>query len=347
MRPVSGQATIPVSEQLLIEALPELSAERVFCTSAGRAQFAAAAKRQVPEARVVCHFFDIYHADLARRAATEDFSIVCAANLPDDEVDLAAFPVKASGDAELTQELLQAGHIRLAVGGRMLVATDNPRDKWVHTELRKLFSKVTRRPEDRGVVYLATKTAPLKKIKSFDCQFAFRDRGRLIHAVSRPGVFSHRRLDGGARALMNAMELAPDARVLDIGCGCGAVGLAAACRAPGVRVLAIDSHARAIEATERGAALNQLDNLVARLSAEGELGEAAGTFDFVAGNPPYFSNYQIALLFLRTAQNALKPGGQLLIVTKTPLWYEEHVPEYFPDLAIESGKNYSIIRATQ
>ena len=51
-----------------------------------------------------------------------------------------------------------------------------------------------------GAVYVATKTEPLKKIKNFECEFAFRDRGRLIRAVSRPGVFSHRSIDAGCEA---------------------------------------------------------------------------------------------------------------------------------------------------
>jgi 16S rRNA (guanine1207-N2)-methyltransferase len=213
--------------------------------------------------------------------------------------------------------------------------------------MRKLFPKVTRRPEKDGVLYLATKTAPLKKIKRFDCPFAFRDQGRLYAVITRPGVFSHRQLDGGARALMNGMEIREGFWVLDIGCGSGVVGFAAAGRAPGVTVLAVDSNARAIEATQRGAAENGLTNISTLLNANGECGEGEGMFDIALGNPPYFSNYQIAHVFLQAARRALKPGGQVMIVTKTPLWYEEHVPEYFEDLSIEPGKNYTLIRAVQ
>ena len=149
-----------------------------------------------------------------------------------------------------------------------MASTDNPRDRWLHAEMRKLFATVTRRESSLGTVYLARCDRPLKRVRNFRCEFAFRDRGRLIHAVSRPGVFSHREVDPGARQLMAAMEIAAGDRVLDMGCGSGTVSLAAAFRAEGVNVLAVDSHARAVECTALGAARNGLGNITVEHSAQ-------------------------------------------------------------------------------
>jgi 16S rRNA (guanine1207-N2)-methyltransferase len=295
---------------------------------------------------VTCHFLDVYFADQARAAVPETVSVVCSPDLPTGEFDLVAFPLKSKGEAELTHELLQAGYLALRDGGRMLASTDAPRDSWLHDELRALFPKVTREPHKKGVRYLATKTGPLKKVKHFDCEFAFRDQGRLIHAVSRPGVFSHRRIDGGARALINIMQVEEGFRVLDVGCGTGVVGFAAAFRAPGVSVLAVDSNSRAIQCTERGAALNGLTNISTLLNAEGDC-DAPGTYDLVLGNPPYFSNYKIADIFLQAALRALKPGGQVLIVTKTPHWFEERMPQLFDDVRVDESKGYVVLSARQ
>jgi 16S rRNA (guanine1207-N2)-methyltransferase len=268
---------------------------------------------------------------------------VCSADLPNAEFDLVAFPLKSRGEAELTHEMLQAGYLALREGGRMLASTDAPHDSWLHEQLRAMFPKVTREPEKKkGVRYLATKAGPLKKIKHFESEFAFRDQGRLIQAISRPGVFSHRRIDAGARTLINTMEVGEGFRVLDIGCGSGVVGLAAAFRAPGVSVLAVDSNARAIQCTERGAALNGLQTISTLLNAEGEC-DVPGTFDLAVGNPPYFSNYTIADIFLQAALRALKPGGQVLIVTKTPHWFEERMPQLFDDVQSTVAKNYYIV----
>ena len=212
MSPSSGTAdqAIPPrpQEQLLIDLLPELTATRILCTSAGLAQFAHAAAQQFPHAPVHCHYLDLYHAQQAlcgMEHAPGNMAIGCAADLPPGEVDLVALPFSAHGEAELTRDLMQAGHQSLCIGGRMLTSTDNPRDRWLHDEMKKLFDRVTRRPMESGVVYLATKRQVLKTIKDFSSEFAFRDRDRLIAVASRPGVFSHRRIDPGARQLLGAM----------------------------------------------------------------------------------------------------------------------------------------------
>jgi 16S rRNA (guanine1207-N2)-methyltransferase len=206
-----------------------------------------------------------------------------------------------------------------------------------------MFPKVTRRPiRKQGTVYLATKTGPLKKIRDFDCEFAFRDQGRLIYAYSRPGVFSHRHIDPGARALINAMPLEAGMKVLDLGSGAGTVTLASAFRAENVMTHAVDSNARAIQALERGIAKNNAPGITAVLDAEGE-SPATDSFDLALANPPYFSNYAIADLFLDTAHRALKPKALVQVVTKTPNWFVERMPLWYADVQVDEGTGYWIV----
>lgn len=351
---------VPPAEQLLIDELPRIAETRLLCTTVGRGQFAIAAARGSSTARVVLHEFDVYQADLARQSAMEQggdsaspgepqatrVEVVCTPDFPDSEFDLAALPTDPRGEAELTRDLLQQAHERLIEGGRLIATTSNAEDQWLHTEMRRLFAKVTRRPSEAGVLYLAKKDGPLKKRKHFDCEFAFRDQGRLIKAVSRPGVFNHRGLDGGARALLGTIEIVEGMRVLELGCGSGVVSLAAACRAPGVAVTAIDSHARAIDCTIRGAALNGLTNIRVVLGAEGEC-DAPGTFDLAVGNPPYFSDYRISEIFLQAAARALRPSGAIRIVTKALEWYRQRIPELFDDAREHAHKTYVVFEARQ
>lgn len=349
---VANEATndiIRPSEKLLIEILPDLSAERVLCTSLGRAQFARQYAERFPDSQVTCLFVDINQtrrAETASDGPPENLKIVCAADPPEENCDLAAMPFTQGGEAELTRDLMQSAHERLLIGGRLVVAIDNPKDTWLNEEMHKLFDKVTKRAGQGGIVYIGTKRDPLKKPKNFRAEFKFRDGERLISVVTRPGVFSHRRLDLGARALMEAMQISAGNRVLDLGCGAGVLSLAAALRAPDVRVLAIDSNARAIECTEQSAALNSIDSITAKLNASAKVDEEE-TFDVVLANPPYYSNYRIAEIFLKGARRALKPGGVVWLVAKSIEWYEEHMPRQFANVTVETLRDYSVIRGTK
>jgi 16S rRNA (guanine1207-N2)-methyltransferase len=361
-----------VAEQLLIDVLPELAGDRILCTTLGHAGLAFAAATRNTTSQVVCQFFDLHFANEARRSLTRlppNLELRCAADLPGcgplvpqaagdsprsapandrppevvpGDFDVVALPIHTAGSAEFVRELLQQGHQALRIGGRIAAAVKNPRDTWLHDELRRRFSRVTRRPTSAGMLYFATKTEPLKKLKVFACEFAFRDREHLIRLVSRPGVFSHRKLDGGARALIKSMTVAPAARVLDIGCGAGAVGIAAALRATDVEVVAIDSHTRAVACAARGAALNGITRLRTILTDDGDTGEP-GSFDIALGNPPYFGDHGISELFLQSARRALRPGGTVQVVTKSPAWYEARLPSLFDNVETTAVGHFTVV----
>jgi 16S rRNA G1207 methylase RsmC len=210
----SGTTTRP-SEQLLIEAASEIPAERVFSMSLGRGQFARHYAEEFPEAGVTCLFLDVYQS---RRAETfvdsipANLRILCAADPPEEEFDLAALPLTQGGEAELTRDLMQSAYLRLDAGGKLVTAIDNPKDTWLHQEMQHLFAKVTRQAGQGGAVYIGVKRGALKKEKDFRAEFKFRDSSRLITVITRPGVFSHRRLDTGARALLEVMEISDGQR---------------------------------------------------------------------------------------------------------------------------------------
>ena len=337
------------AEQLLISATSELSARRLLCASLGRAQFAAEFARRCPSAQIDCFFLDLCQSDLARHATSEfadRLNIHCEAELPAGEFDLVGFPFTAQGDGELTRELLQTGHERLTMQGKLIAATDNPEDVWLHREMKKLFAKVTRLATKKGIIYRATKTSALKKVKKFEATFAFRDHERLIYVVSRPSVFSHRHLDLGARALIEAAEVREGDRVLELGCGAGAVSFAVAMRAAGVQVTALDANPRAVSCTKYGAQLNGLANIGVQLNADANAGEKE-SFDLVLANPPYYSRFRIGHIFLRGAQRALRPGGILQLVTKRPHEYAEHMPDAFRDVSVQAVRSYFVIRAVR
>jgi 16S rRNA (guanine1207-N2)-methyltransferase len=341
------------AEAHALEIARGLPGERIICTTVGRAQAARALAAERPNAGVTAWFLDRYRHDLAVAAWAEPpsgLAAACVADMPPGPYDLAVVPLSKDGEAELSREMIQAAVQQLAIGGHLVTAIDNAKDKWLHEQLTETGETVRVRPaagpKPETIAYIVQKTREPQKLRDFSCEFAFRDRDRLLKAVSRPGVFAHRRIDPGARHLLNAVDVAPELRVLDIGCGSGCVAIGIAARDPSVHVHAFDSSARAVECARRGAALNELGNVTVALEAAGDVPEP-GTWDLALANPPYYADFRIAELFVESARRALAPGGTLLVVTKQPSWYVEHMPAQWRDVAQEFVKNYHIIEAVK
>lgn len=326
---------------------------RIVCTTAGRGQAALALAAERPDALVTAWFLDLYQHDRAVAAwlaAPAGLQARCVADMPPGPYDLAVVPLAKDGEAELSREIIQQALLKLAIGGHLVAAIDSPRDKWLREQLSETGETVRVRPpqppHDGTTCYIVQKTRELAKVRDFSCEVVFRDRDRLLTAITRPGVFAHRRIDPGARHLLNAVDIAAETRVLDIGCGSGCVALGIAARDPSVHVLAIDSAARAVACTQRGAEINDLPNLVVALEAGGNVPEP-GTYDLVLANPPYYADFRIAELFVDAAWRALAPGGTLLVVTKQPTWYLERLPQSWHDVAREEVKHYHLIEAVR
>ena len=324
---------------------------RVICTTAGRGQAAFELAEAHPTAEVTVWFLDLF-PQAAAVAAWESpppgLRAVCAADMPPGPYHLAVVPLSKNGEAELSRDILQSAFLQLVIGGRLVASIDNAHDNWLREQLAETGETVRVRPAATGdtVAYIVEKTREPTKIRDFSCEFVFRDRDRLLTAVTRPGVFAHRRIDPGARHLLNAVDVAADTRVVDIGCGSGCVAMGLAARDKSVHVHAFDAAARAVECTRRGAAMNSLDNLTVALECEGNVPEP-GSYDLALANPPYYADFRIAELFVEAAYRALAPEGTLLIVTKQPTWYLENLPLLWQGVAREEVKNYHIIEAVR
>lgn len=329
------------------------SAPTVLSNTLGFAQFAAGCARKFPQAKVICHFFDLF----GHRAAEEQWrqtrhgrpsntEFICSADLPQQPLDRTVWFASHRGDAELTRDAFQQAHEQLRLGGELWTVTDNPRDKWLHEQLTEMLSKVHRIATDKGVIYWGKKTAPLKKHRDFSSQFPAKVDDHLLQLRTRPGVFSHRHVDPGARALLQHVTARPQDRVLDFGCGGGFVALAIAKRFGVSHVLAIDSNTRAVECTAWGAEQNHLPAIEAKLGCDSESIMPA-TYDLAAINPPYFGNYRVAEHFVDVSQQALRNGGQIVIVTKTPQWYLDYLPQAFTNVTSVVEKSYVIVKGTR
>ncbi|MFM7036872.1 MAG: class I SAM-dependent methyltransferase [Planctomycetaceae bacterium] len=351
------------SDRLILDVAEELTGPEVLVVLLHGTTLASALRSARPDLRFTFftpeHFFSrtlhSFNADGDVPGAAQ-CRIICAADPPQDAWDSIVFPTFTTDSSEAAQELFQALQTRLRPGGRLFVSTNNPRDRWIQSQLRPLFSPVEVRKLPRGVLCIAVRSAPLKKLRGFYARFGFRCHDQVLLCETRPGVFSHRRLDGGARALIRSLDLVQaeiaagslesPCRIVEMGSGSGAVSVAAASTFPTADVLAIDSDARAIECTQRSAALNQLTNIRTLLSSEGVGGEL-GTWDLLLGNPPYYSDFRIAELFLQTARKLLRPGGRVHIVSKPVEWQLARMQQLFADVQQHTFGEYFVFTAVR
>lgn len=285
---------------------------------------------------VTCHTLDIYHRHAIEKA--HHAKAICSAHLPEGSWDVIKFktgPKLMSG--ELALSLLQ--EIAQALGGEL----KSPR-----FELDFVGKE-----RDRNDFLAKVKDDP-KRVRDFSATWeASVPGGKKLSFTSYPGCFCHRRQDEGGLALAEVVsrDLATpnDARstmhVLDMGCGCGLVGLLIASVAK-VDLTMVDSHTRAIEATMKNAAEQGVKAEII-LSDNGTPQRLDGTFDVFVGNPPYYSDYRIADVFLETAKRAMKPGGVCYTVCKNAAGLEPVQKKYFPEVEIIKRRGYAVLKSVK
>jgi 16S rRNA (guanine1207-N2)-methyltransferase len=140
-------------------------------------------------------------------------------------------------------------------------------------------------------------------------------RGELVVIETDRGLFASHGLDPGTALLIETLEGIAAERILDLGCGWGAIGLAAAKTAPSAHVVLTDVNQRAVRLARRNLDRNGVRNAEVRL---GNLFEPvqSETFDLILSHPPFHAGRETVLQFLTEAPAHLTPGGHLRIVGK-------------------------------
>ena len=192
---------------------------------------------------VVCHVLDIYHAHAIEKTHP-GAKVACSAHLPEgdwDEIRFRTGPKLMSG--ELSLNLMQEIHL---------------------LSPRSFKLDFVGRERDRNDLVNRIKNDP-KRVRDFSAVWPASVPGSdKLMFTSVPGCFCHRRVDAGGLALAVVASQAPrpadgTVRVLDMGCGCGLVGFLVAKAVPGVSLVMVDSHSRAVEAATANAKAQGVD----------------------------------------------------------------------------------------
>ena len=364
------------TERLLIANLSRLAPDTPSILVAGNRTGAAAmaAAARFPGCAVTCHAFDLHHARAIARnldangtptrflhddvttciptagtpAATA--TVACTAAIPPGQYAAALFmSTPGTTSSELILDQLEDIHRNLADGGPLLLACEADSVPLLK-QIRAIFGKHSVLFDKKGTFCVhAKKQGALARPRDFSAEFPASLPGlEPCTLVSLPGVFCHRRPDMGGLALAEvaARELQPGQRALDMGCGCGLVGILLMRSQPDVHVTFVDSHARALAATRRNLdALDLSDRAMLFLSDEGIATKQSKRFDLAASNPPYYSDFRIAELFMQTMHDTLAPGGTSLTVAKAARAIQERQSDLFGNAEVIPRRGYGVVKS--
>ena len=171
--------------------------------------------------------------------------------------------------------------------------------------------------------------------------------GNELTFYTDAGVFSRDGLDKGTETLLDALPPLVG-RVLDLGCGWGAVGVALGKRYPALDIVMTDINSRAVELARRNLAANGVKAVV----VQGDGFEAVeGVFDVVVTNPPIRAGKAVIYGMFSDAKRFLKPGGALYIVIRkqqgapSALKYLREI--YGAAEIIDRSGGFHVIKATE
>lgn len=161
-------------------------------------------------------------------------------------------------------------------------------------------------------------------------------RGRPFEFTTVTSVFSIKRVDLGTRVLIESMILPEQGCVLDVGCGYGAVGIAAAKFNSKLQVVMTDVNRRAVLLARQNAEKNHVFNVEVR---QGSLYAPLKNYCFncILSNPPVSAGMETVEAIIRGAPTVMAPGATLQMVLRSKIGKKT-----LPAVFIETFDNFKV-----
>ena len=159
-------------------------------------------------------------------------------------------------------------------------------------------------------------------------------RDRSFHFLTCPSLFSKDRLDWGTRLLLDHLECPPGAKVLDLGCGYGALGIITATLNPSTTVVMADRDPVAVRYAMKNITRNSVAARVRALVSDADEALEPLSFDVVISHFPLHERKGGLDIFVRGAGRVLTPGGVLFGVSLTEYRVERKLSENFASVAV-------------
>jgi 16S rRNA (guanine1207-N2)-methyltransferase len=154
-------------------------------------------------------------------------------------------------------------------------------------------------------------------------------RGKSFEFLTASSVFSKKQVDLGTRLLIEAMLLPETGAVLDLGCGYGAVGIAAAASNPKLHVVMTDVNERAIGLARQNTQKNKVHNTEVR---RGYLYEPVkdSKFNCVLSNPPVSAGMTIVKALITQAPTVIAENASFQMVIRSKIG-AKNLPHIFAE----------------
>jgi 16S rRNA G1207 methylase RsmC len=147
----------------------------------------------------------------------------------------------------------------------------------------------------------------LKKIKA-------KLRGISFEFYTGSGVFSKDKVDKGSELLINSCIIKKNWRILDLGCGYGAVGITLAKTFSDLKVVMIDVNKRAVKLARMNMKLSNIDN--ARVFSSNLFEKINEKFNTIIVNPPQKAGKDICFKIIEESKDYLEKKGLLQLVAR-------------------------------
>ena len=169
-------------------------------------------------------------------------------------------------------------------------------------------------------------------------------KGVLLTLDTDPALFSPSGVDKGTLAMLDITDFPAGGKVLDLGCGCGAVGILAAKLIGAENVVMCDIDPKAVAVSRENAERNGVAD-VSIYQSDGLKDIPESGFALILSNPPYHTDFSVAKHFIEDGFKRLCVGGRMVMVTKRLDWYKNKLTSVFGGVRVAERDGYFVFTA--
>ena len=170
-------------------------------------------------------------------------------------------------------------------------------------------------------------------IKNIELQFITNDK-----------LFSPKSIDIGTLSMLDEINFDFESRILDLGCGYGAVGILAAKIIGEDKVVMCDIDDNAVNTSKENAVLNGVSNICI-LKSDGLKNIEYNDFSLILSNPPYHTDFSVAKHFIEAGFYKLLLNERFVMVTKRLDWYKNKLTSVFGGVKVIEKNGYYVFIA--